>query len=225
MAKEPTSSWVIWLAPGGSCDDNSDSCAERNPELTTTPPQADGELHSLNEGGLFNQDASLNPATATANHVFAYYCSSDLWTGNSLERHASSGDPVNGWYFSGHANVDAMMDMLVERYGLDDSDPTLQVLFGGSSAGRMGAAFNARRVAERLPSTWDLGHFRVLIDAGWMVDWANLDYPDGAAETVDHVVRAQAREFWQGSFDAECEADHANDPVRVLCYRSFCRFE
>lgn len=210
---EPSTTWVIFLGPGASCDDNADLCASRlarQPELTTTPPAEDEERYEAPFGGIFSEDEGTNPAFAKANRVYAQYCSSDLWTGDTIDpRPAADGQH---WYFSGHANVDAMMDVLIERYGLDDEKP-LDVLFTGSSAGGLGAHFNARRVAARVPNAVNSERFKVLIDAGWMVAWDDERYRDGRATESDLEVRRAAREFWGGKFDPVCEDAEASDPA------------
>ena len=76
-----------------------------------------------------------------------------------------------GWYFAGHSNVAALLAVIEERYGLDDSDPETEVLFAGSSAGGLGAHFNAAVVEAALPASAARRRVRLRIDAGWMFDW------------------------------------------------------
>jgi hypothetical protein len=127
---------------------------------------------------------------------------------------------VTGWYFSGHTNVAAMLALLEERYGLDDTDPESEVLFTGSSAGAFGAHTNVASVEAALPASAARGHVRVFIDAGWMFDWSDPDPapPDflfGAATVPDADVWQHAREFWGATFDPACEAAVA-DPATCL---------
>lgn len=215
LAPEPSATWVLFLGPGASCDDNADPCDERAVELTTTPAKADGERYDFEPGGIFSGDDVTNPTFSKANRVYAQYCSSDLWTGDTTELRPTAAvpDPKGGWYFSGHANVDAMLEILVERFGLDDEDPALRVLFTGSSAGGLGAHFNARRAAACFPETVEGGRFQVLVDAGWMVAWDDEAYRDGNATESDLEVRRHAREFWGGTFDAVCELEEEADPA------------
>ena len=150
LAPEPSKVWVIHLAGGGGCNDLSNQCSARDRALTTTRPQVDRELSVIPGSGIVSRDATINPTFATANYVRATYCSSDHWAGATTDRRPSSGDPVAGWYFAGHTNVAAMLAVIKERYGLDDSDPETEVLFSGSSAGGLGAHFNAGVVEAAL---------------------------------------------------------------------------
>ena len=207
--------WVIWLGPGALCEDNAFPCRDRPPELITTPNRRDATLNALGMSGLFGANPALNPVFLDANFVFAHYCSSDLWTGHTTERRPTTGDPESGWYFSGHAQVDAMMGMLVERYGLDDEDPDLRVLFGGSSAGAQGVSSNIENVIAVLPNVLADGRLRVLVDAGWITDWDVPGHRMGLAVEPDRDVFAHARLFWGAHADPLCEAT-ADEPGE--CY-------
>jgi hypothetical protein len=104
-----------------------------------------------------------------------------------------------------------MLALLEERYGLDDADPEVELLFTGSSAGGFGAHFNAALVEAALPASAARGHVRLLIDAGWQFDWmdpdpAPPDYFLGAAMRKDAAVWQHARTFWGATFDPACEA-------------------
>jgi hypothetical protein len=219
LAATPSKQWVIYLQGGGFCDDNAHSCADREARLVTTTPRTDRQLAVLPTGGVTSQNPSVNPL-ATANHVRANYCSSDFWSGATTDRRPTLGDRQAGWYFSGRAHVRAMLDVLEERYGLDDADPETQVLFTGSSAGGFGAHFNIAAVGEALPATTARGDLRLFVDAGWMHDWIDPDpappaYFFGEATVPDAEVWQRARTFWGGTFDPACEAAVA-EPARCL---------
>jgi O-palmitoleoyl-L-serine hydrolase len=223
LAPQPSKTWVIHLAGGQMCDDLAKPCSERERRLTTTSPGVDramSSMSSMSSGGIFSRSATANPTFATANLVRATYCSSDLWAGSTIERRPSSGDPINGWYFSGHANVAAMLDVIKQRYGLDDDDPDTEVLFAGSSAGALGAHFNAALAEAAFPGSATRRQLRLLIDAGWMFYWvdpdpAPPDYFTGIATVPDDAMWEHAREFWGATFDPSCEAAVA-DPWSCL---------
>lgn len=198
--------WVIYLEGGVYCDDHSYPCSERPPPLKSTQSDPDRTLVEPRHTGVFNGDPAANPTFASANHVWAHYCSSDFWTGATTERRPSSGDAARGWYFSGHANVDAMLAMLQQRYGLDDREPDLKVLFGGGSAGAFGAHLNAARVATALPAAARARRILLLVDAGWMTAWDEPGFRLGGAEVSDREVWRRARAFWGGTFDPACDA-------------------
>ncbi len=210
LASSPSPVWLIYLKGGAFCDDYAAPCSERAMNLTTTVPARDGYLGGPFHAGVFNSDASVNPDFANVNQVFAYYCSSDFWAGATTTRRPSTGDPTNGWYFLGHANVDAMLGLLVERYGLDDSNDALRVLFGGGSAGALGAHFNDARVVSTLPRAAAAGRLKLFIDAGWMIDWDDPAYRIRIATTPDADVWRRARAFWAATFDPDCEAAAAD---------------
>jgi O-palmitoleoyl-L-serine hydrolase len=211
LAPEPSKVWVIHLAGGGGCNDLTNQCSARDRVLTTTSPQVDRELSAIPGSGIVSRDATINPTFATANHVRATYCSSDQWAGATTDRRPSSGDPVAGWYFAGHTNVAALLAVVEERYGLDDSDPETEVLFSGSSAGGLGAHVNAALVEAALPAITARRRVRLLIDAGWHFDWIDPDPapPDfllGEATVRDAAVWQHTRAFWGATFDSACEA-------------------
>jgi hypothetical protein len=58
-------------------------------------------------------------------------------------------DPIAGWYFAGHTNVAALLAVIEERDGLDDSDSETEVLFAGSSAGAFGPMVRPRGSSSR----------------------------------------------------------------------------
>lgn len=211
LASESSKVWVIHLEGGGACNDLANQCSARDRVLTTTSPRVDRELSQTPGCCIQSRDATINPTFATANYVRATYCSSDQWEGATTDRRPSSGDPVNGWYFSGHTNVAALLAVVGERYGLDDSDPNTEVLFSGSSAGGFGAHSNAAVVEAALPKSAARRRVRLLIDAGWAFDWIDPDPapPDfllGDATVRDAAVWQQTRTFWGATFDPACEA-------------------
>ena len=212
LAATPSKRWVIHLEGGGFCDDTANSCAERPLDLQTTSPLTDRQLAAANFGGVLSRNA-INPL-ADANHVRATYCTSDFYAGSTTERRPTLGDPVNGWYFSGHANVAAMFAVLERDYGLDDTDPASAVLFSGSSAGAFGVHFNAAQVTSALAGIASRGQLRLFVDAGWLTAWADPDpappaYYFGDATVPDVEVWQRARDVWGATFDPACEAANA----------------
>jgi hypothetical protein len=213
LAPVPTASWVIHLEGGVLCDDDAFSCADRlrdDEPLTTTPRLADRATTRLMRAGILSDDPSLNPF-AGHNQVLAFYCSSDHWSGATIERRPTSADPA-GWYFSGRANVSALLETLVDRYGLSDADPETRVLWGGSSAGAFGAHINVPRVREALPSTFAARRVALFADAGWMIDYDDPEHRIRETSVRDREVWRAALAFWDGHVNADCEAAHV-DPV------------
>ena len=92
-------------------------------------------------GGVFDADPTANPVWQDANWAFGPYCSSDFFTGTRTHPIPAWPVPDDDWYFSGRLNVQALLETLVRRYGLDDRvDVGARILYGGTSAGAMNAA-------------------------------------------------------------------------------------
>jgi hypothetical protein len=204
--------WMIYLQGGVFCEDHAFDCAARDPRLTTESPLADRSLGPGQWDGLASASEAINPDFAAANQVVAFYCSSDLWSGATIERRPSRGDPAQGWYFSGRANVDAMLAILGDRYGLDDRRDELRVLFGGGSAGAFGAHVNGARAAAALPRAAAAGRLLLLVDAGWLTDYDDPDHRLGAATSSDRDVWTRAGAYWAGGPEATCAAA-VSDPA------------
>lgn len=211
LAPTPSPVWVIQLEGGGYCDDATLLCSEREAGLTTTLPLADRGTGPLATQGIFSRNPARNPTFAGANHVFANYCSSDFWHGATTELRPSAVSP-GGWYYSGRANVRAMFEVLAQRYGLDDQNPELEVLFGGNSAGAFGAQFNSLFVAQTLPNARAAGRLKLLLDAPWFLDWDDPANRIVNADVRDREVWRAAQAYWGATGDPECEAA-VEDPI------------
>lgn len=208
LAAKPAKTWVIHLEGGGFCDEVSISCASRERTLTTTIPEADRAPSTRAPSGIFSRDPSVNPAFANANHVFAHYCSSDFWSGNTTEKRSKF-----SWYFSGHANVRSMLEVLIDRYGLEDG--AVEVLFSGGSAGAFGAHFNVHQAETLLPKTAAAKKLRLFVDAGYMMKWDDPMYRLGMSTLPDVEAWRAARNVWGGTFDPTCEAAE-KDPMECF---------
>ena len=158
--------WIINLAGGFFCDDERAPCAKRKRRFVTTVPSAEEAAQRLPKRGLFGRDPVANPVFAGATLVHAHYCSSDLWLGGSTTRQPTTGDPSNGWYFSGRANVAALIESLQAHQGLDDAQARILLL--GTSAGGAGVVGNLEAIQERLPQASASGRLRVVLDGSWV---------------------------------------------------------
>ena len=169
--------WVIMLQGGFLCNDDQGiaPCAERSVDLsssTSGPGDRDTVRPSKREG-IFSLDAANNPTFSRMNHVFAHYCSSDLWTGTST---TPKNTTAGRWYFSGRSNVRAMIEVLISRYGLDDSDPGTKVLFMGQSAGGIGAIANVDQLISLLPRTAAGRRLKLISDGGGFVHFRDENH-------------------------------------------------
>ena len=83
------------------------------------------------QGGIFATDGSSR--WGNANRAYLKYCSSDLWSGD-----ADASDDTFGWQFRGSRIVRAALSDLAKTHGLGRT-PGARLLFGGCSAGAIGA--------------------------------------------------------------------------------------
>ena len=197
--------WVIFLQGGGFCDDNMRPCRYRDLNRITTPNAEDGALITMSsDAGLLSRDPEINPAFHNANFVFAPYCSSDLWTGNNAERLPTLANK-EGWYFSGGPNIQATVEILVDRFGLDDSDKDTKLLFAGSSAGGFGVFANADSVVSILPRTAADGRLKLVGDANLIVKFDHPDYRTGRLDLSLGGSMEHAYDFWGAKNNTLCE--------------------
>lgn len=210
--------WVVYLEGGDFCDDNVNNCSAREEYYTTTLSHPDGftGLYRSMSQGLFNNDPAINPDFATANKVFAHYCSSDLWSGTKDVAHATSAGG-DDWYFAGKLNVSAMFEILKAQYGLDDTKA--KVLFAGSSAGCFGVNANAAEVAALLPQSAAADRLKLVSDACFFPDFDNADHRVGNTDDTIGSALSQAYYFWGASVNTQCEDDmEARGEERGMCY-------
>ena len=223
--------WVIYLEGGGMCVDGMRGCKARalsSPKhLMCSLPEDDRQAGWIKKTGMLGIDPVENPTFHNANHVYAHYCSSDIWSGKrattvptSASTYDAQAPGITGmdWYFSGKHNARALIQALIQRYGLDDFDPDTKVALAGSSAGAHGVMHNARMVARHLPRAARNGRLRLISDAGFLQEFAG--YNGVASFAGDNVAMATlARGFWGAGFDKKCEQaqiDVGRDPSRCL---------
>ncbi|NWG34394.1 MAG: hypothetical protein HXY42_08130 [Chloroflexi bacterium] len=198
--------WIIYLEGGAFCEDDALDCASRGHRLSSTPDAGDRTFVAMINTGIFNRAAQQNPAFHDANIAFAHYCSSDGWSGATTQKRPTQADP-EGWYFSGRANVRAMVEILIQRYGLDDSNPQTRVLFAGSSAGGIGVEVNADTLARLLPRTAADGRLMLVDDGGFIPDFDDPAYRPGEADVPLRELIIAAYDFWGSSLNPLCEAE------------------
>ena len=128
----------------------------------------------MSQGGIFGtggSDGTEAPSHwATANRVYIKYCTSDLWSGD-----APASKESYDFAFRGSRVVPAVIASLV-RSGALGGVAGQRMLFGGCSAGAIGALNNIETVASLLPASVELQGFfdgAALLDIeprGW--DWS-----------------------------------------------------
>ena len=110
--------------------------------------------------GMFNTMPS-DSAWAQANRVYGKYCSSDLWSGD-----VPSSSATWDFAFRGARIARAIITSLVADYGMG-STPGERLLFGGCSAGAIGAMNNLDAVAAMAPAGMQV---QGLLDAASLID-------------------------------------------------------
>jgi len=210
--------WVAWLEPGGGCN-SATACRQRwcgsNIGKMTSRFAPDG----IRATGMF-VDRPDNDF-AGWNHVVAYYCSSDSWSGRkrTLAIDDEGLTPSYEIYVHGAYIVDAIFDALEDGATSDDGTMTMptidgaaMVLLAGTSAGAGGVRSNADRIGERLRGGNPSVDYRIIVDAGFYpVDPHPPELAEAdALEALDfkHEIIVSWRD---GATDASCLAYHAGD--------------
>lgn len=99
-------------------------------------------------GGIFSPKKEESPLW-DANKAFLMYCSSDFHVGQVGGQNKTQ--DKWSWKFRGNNIVNAFLKHLTDKQGLGDkSNVTKTVVFGGGSAGAVGAMFQLDHVAEQL---------------------------------------------------------------------------
>ena len=120
---------------------------------------------NMAQDGIFATDGSS--PWGTANRVFVKYCSSDFWSGD-----VGASSATYGYSFRGARIVSATITDLLQNKGM--AAPGTQLLFGGCSAGAIGAMNNLEAVAAQVPPTVTVRGF---LDAAALLDIQPAGWP------------------------------------------------
>ena len=90
----------------------------------------------MEQGGIFATDGSSG--WSSANRIFVKYCTSDFWSGD-----AAATNLTWNFAFRGSRVVSAVITDLLENKGMG-STAGQRLLFGGCSAGAIGAMNNSK---------------------------------------------------------------------------------
>eukprot|EP00301_Raphidiophrys_heterophryoidea_P007439 c12882_g1_i2.p1 GENE.c12882_g1_i2~~c12882_g1_i2.p1 ORF type:complete len:847 (+),score=167.24 c12882_g1_i2:171-2543(+) len=132
-------SWVIYLMGGGACLSNS-TCADRDPALVSS-----NNLPTWIEGmGILTNSASRNPTLFAANKVLAYYCSSDLWIGNTT---------FEGVTFHGENIFKAIIEDTIVAVMQETGVVPEEIVLAGESAGGAASTYYSSYMTSKFPTT------------------------------------------------------------------------
>jgi len=220
--------WILWLEGGGSCHEG-ESCAARwcgeQGIYTAAKMSSTYAPDGIVGNGIFERSpgggGQQRNAFAGYNMVVAYYCSSDSWSGRTLQEVTGlEGRPDYALHLKGAFIVDAMVDLLKKGALSDDGEqrlPSLDeaslVIFSGTSAGGGGARFNADRVGEMLRETNAGVDYRLVVDAGFHPS-DKADEPLVSQDRVDEMLERkwEIMTHWrEAELDASCMAFHTED--------------
>lgn len=198
-AGDGANKWLLWFKGGFSCND-AGSCKDRDDELTSTQSPA-WQRSFITSNGILSGNPRANPDFNNWNRVLMVYCSSDLWSGTRAEREPSSGFYFRGYYVA-VAIVDALQDAgIIGRPTMRDA---AQVLVTGSSAGGVGAAQHADRIATQL--SWADVRAATEANIGPLVNTTMLDAAALARQTDWNA--------WQPRPDDSCTAAFPAEAIR-----------
>lgn len=168
--EENRNKWAIFLQGGGGCGGGQE-CASRwcssGTNFGMDKMSSSTSKQGIDGHGIF--DRRETNRFGGWNHVLVFYCSSDNWAGNKLNKLSASGGSGStiefDIHFRGSKIIEAVIDTLrkpnatrgrgVRRGGptpppsnstLPDLDEATEVLFSGSSAGGGGVRNNADKV-------------------------------------------------------------------------------
>lgn len=131
--------FLLYLEGGMWCYNN-ETCTYRYATAPTFMSSAYWPW-TLELGGVFDTNPAKSPF-AYANKVYAAYCSSDAWVGNTDDK----SDATFGFYFRGQRILRAIIGALVQIHQLGQRAGH-RLLLAGCSAGGRGALFNLDYVA------------------------------------------------------------------------------
>ncbi|MDP1827403.1 MAG: pectin acetylesterase-family hydrolase [Archangium sp.] len=205
--------WVIALEGGGFCAFDTTSprggCGNRAVDLVSSSTlPADRATSEL--------APSAPDDFSNAIFVQGQYCSSDLWTGTATTAPDITwkGTRVS-WRYTGALNVEAMLQALVERYGLDDA-LALRVLWRGGSAGGFGAFNNTHRAVRHLPTAAREGRLLIFPAASYVP----LEWDDPAYKALGIGTGLEAfttlTSTWHSALTPQCTATRTEEDA-VQC--------
>jgi hypothetical protein len=123
------------------------------------------------------------------------YCTSDFWSGD-----AAASNATFGFNFRGSRVVSAVITDLLANKGMG-ATPGQRLLFGGCSAGAIGAMNNIDAVQALLPVGLD---YRNLLDGAALLDIQPAGWPWSSDLETLQMLMADLASFSEPQFPAYC---------------------
>lgn len=179
-----TAKWIIMIEGGGWCGDLVDCLARSHTDRGSSK-------HFVNAtalGGLMSGDCRVNPHFCNFNRVLVAYCDGTSLTSDRAEpiwMKTSSG-VKRPLYFRGRRILDAVLDTLLVKHGLNHAE---KVLLTGCSAGGLSSLVHADYVHERLDAEVpQLAKFRVVPLSGFFLKHESVENQAAYKEFMYRVV-------------------------------------
>lgn len=174
--------WLLFFEGGGWAFSPSDAVFRRETALgssKTWPPSRVGT-------GILSADPAVNPDLGHLNVAYLKYCDGFCFAGgNSTPLVHNGSAPI---WFSGKANLDAIVEDLAASRGLKSAE---RVLLGGSSAGALAVYLHVDYLGKRLRQLAPrLVEYRGVADAGWFPDIKNITGKPVWHHTHAHLLPA-----------------------------------
>lgn len=170
--------WVVYFKGGGWCFNETECLKRSNTDLGSSNYFTD--TYTLTGGPLATQ-YTHNPTFSSFNKALLYYCDGSSFTGDRSDPITFHGQQL---YFRGRRNLDAMLDVLLGQYGLNNAE---EVLVVGGSAGGLSTFIHTDYIRHKLPE--GLRKFKSMALSGFFLMHNNSEgistYPDSIKYMVN----------------------------------------
>jgi len=151
-------------------------------------------------GSILSTDAGDNPDFYDWNKIIVPYCTGDLHSGQRNE------SDTNGFYFSGHLNIAALISKIASLGALQKLDG---IILSGSSAGGLGTHINIDYVARTVAAYNSSIEVVAFPQAGWFI--GVYPYPGSNVVSIEEasIILAQTANTY---VNQECSAAYGGTP-------------
>ena len=167
-SNESAHKFHIFLQGGGWCCPQCDfTCYDRtNLSISDRGSSIMDPPYLYYPNNYLSNDPNVNPLSWDWNTVYIRYCDGASFSGNNdSEILTENGTPL---YFKGFKNLNAVLDILRDEYGLLNAT---DVLLSGSSAGGLAVYLHTDHIASYLGVKQNEINFMAMADSGWFMDY------------------------------------------------------